>query len=338
MKAKRSSYLFVTMSLLALLIVSMLIAGCTSHGTTATPSTPAPAAASSAAAQSAVPAPAATPAETATAAPVTSAAPGQTETLTVSGSTTVQPIAQDAADAFMKLHPEADIQVSGGGSGVGIQAITAGSVNIGMSSVDLTPAQKAAIKNCVVTTVAQDGIAIIVNPKNTLNQISLSDAAMVYTGKINSWNALNGANVPGTNNNIVLVGRDTSSGTRSYFDSSVLGGASDASTMLQLNSNGAVAQTVAQTPQAIGYISIGFLSPDVKALSLFTTGGQLIPASTTTVADHTYPISRNLYMITQGQPTGLTADYINFILSPDGQKIVANDGYVPLPANQTQTS
>jgi phosphate transport system substrate-binding protein len=266
----------------------------------------------------------------ATVVPATSAA--QQQTLKVSGSTTVQPIAQDAADAFMKLHPEADIQVSGGGSGVGIQAITAGSVNIGMSSVDLTAAQKAAIKNCVVTTVAQDGIAIIVNPKNTLTQISLSDAALIYTGKYNSWSALNGANVPGTNNQIVLVGRDTSSGTRTYFDSTVLGGASPASTMLQLNSNGAVAQTVAQTPQAIGYISIGFLTPDVKALSLFTTGGRLIPASTATVADHTYPISRNLYMITQGQPTGLTADYINFILSPDGQKIVANDGYVTLPA------
>ena len=328
MKAKRSSYLFVTMGLLALLIVSMLIAGCTSTGTTATPSNPVPTATAAPAAQAAAATPVMT-APPATVVPATSAA--QQQTITVSGSTTVQPIAQDAADAFMKLHPEADIQVSGGGSGVGIQAITAGSVNIGMSSVDLTAAQKAAIKNCVVTTVAQDGIAIIVNPANTLNQISLSDAALVYTGKITSWAALNGANVPGTNNNIVLVGRDTSSGTRSYFDSSVLGGASDASTMLQLNSNGAVEQTVAQTPQAIGYVSIGFLSPDVKALSLFTTGGQLIPASTTTVADHTYPISRNLYMITQGQPTGLTADYINFILSPDGQKIVANDGYVPLP-------
>jgi phosphate transport system substrate-binding protein len=272
----------------------------------------------------------------ATVVPATSAA--QQQTITVSGSTTVQPIAQDAADAFMKLHPEADIQVSGGGSGVGIQAITAGSVNIGMSSVDLTAAQKAKIPNCVVSTVAQDGIALIVNPKNTLNQISLSDAALVYMGKYTSWNALNGANVPGTNNNIVLVGRDTSSGTRTYFDQTVLNTGNPANTMLQLNSNGAVEQTVAQTPQAIGYVSIGFLSPDVKALSLFTTGGQLIPASTTTVADHTYPISRNLYMITQGQPTGLTAEYINFILSPAGQKIVANDGYVPLPATQTQTS
>ena len=335
MKAKRSSYLFVTMGLLALLIVSMLIAGCTSTGTTATPSNPVPTATAAPAAQAAAATPVMT-APPATVVPATSAA--QQQTITVSGSTTVQPIAQDAADAFMKLHPEADIQVSGGGSGVGIQAITAGSVNIGMSSVDLTAAQKAAIKNCVVTTVAQDGIAIIVNPANTLNQISLSDAALVYTGKITSWAALNGANVPGTNNNIVLVGRDTSSGTRTYFDQTVLNTGNPANTMLQLNSNGAVEQTVAQTPQAIGYVSIGFLSPDVKALSLFTTGGQLIPASTTTVADHTYPISRNLYMITQGQPTGLTAEYINFILSPAGQKIVANDGYVPLPATQTQTS
>jgi phosphate transport system substrate-binding protein len=336
MNAKRSSYLFVIVSLLALLTVSILIAGCTSNGTTATPSTPVPTAASSAANQAAAPAPAAAPAGTiSTVAPVTSVAPGQTETITVSGSTTVQPIAQDAADAFMKLHPEADIQVSGGGSGVGIQAISAGSVNIGMSSVDLTTAQKAKIPHCVVTTVAQDGIAIIVNPQNTLNQISLSDVASVYTGKYMTWNVLNGANVPGTNNQIVLVGRDTSSGTRTYFDQTVLNNGNPATSMLQLNSNGAVEQTVAQTPQAIGYVSIGFLSPDVKALSLFTNGGVLIPANVATVANHIYPISRNLYMITQGQPTGLTADYINFILSPAGQQIVAKDGYVPLPASQT---
>jgi phosphate transport system substrate-binding protein len=237
----------------------------------------------------------------------------------------------------MKLHPEADVEVSGGGSGVGIQAITAGSVNIGMSSVDLTAAQKAKIPNCVVTTVAQDGIALIVNPQNTLNQISLSDAASIYTGKYTSWSALNGAGVPGTNNQIVLVGRDTSSGTRTYFDQVVDNNKNPAATMLQLNSNGAVEQTVAQTPQAIGYVSIGFLTPDVKALSIFTNGGVLVPANVSTVANHTYPISRNLYMITQGQPTGLVGEYINFILSPAGQQIVAKDGYVPLPAS-SQTS
>jgi phosphate transport system substrate-binding protein len=238
----------------------------------------------------------------------------------------------------MKLNPGADIQVSGGGSGVGIQAITAGSVNIGMSSVDLTAAQKAKIPNCVVTAVAQDGIAIIVNPANTIQYIAPSDIASIYEGKIVTWDQIPGAGVPGTNNQIVLVGRDTSSGTRTYFDQIIGDNGNPAKTMEQLNSNGAVEQAVASTPQAIGYVSIGFLSNTTKAVPLFyNNGAQIITPSAATVANHTYPYSRNLYMITQGQPTGLTADYINFILSPAGQQIVANDGYVPLPAS-SQTS
>jgi len=324
MKTKRSSYVFVTVCLAALLIVSMLVAGCTSNGTTASPAatqTPAAAAATQAAAATAA------PVVTTTTVPTTAAQP---ESISVSGSTTVLPIAQAAADAYEKLHPEANIQVSGGGSGVGVAAVGAKTVDIGMSSAAITKAQMAQYPSFNVITVAHDGIAIIVNPQNTIQYITLDQVSQIYTGKITKWTQLTGASVPNTNNQIVLIGRDSSSGTRTYFDQSVLNNVKPATSMLEQNSNGAVAQSVAQTPGAIGYVSIGYLTPDVKALPIWYNAQSMIMPSQETVSNKTYPISRDLYMITNGQPTGLTKDYIDFILSPAGQKIVSDNGYVPL--------
>jgi len=282
----------------------MFVAGCTSNGTTSTG------------------------ADSATTASSTSSA--QKQTITVTGSTTVLPIAQAAADAYMKLHPEANIQISGGGSGAGIQAIGAKTVDIGMSSRDVTKDELAKYPNFNIVTVAHDGIAIIVNPQNTIQYISLDQVNQTYTGKITKWTQITSANVPNTNNQIVLIGRDSSSGTRTYFDETVLSKATPVKTMLEQNSNGAVAQSVAQTPGAIGYVSIGFLSSDVKALPVLMQNGSTVVPSVGTVKDKTYPVSRDLYMITNGQPTGLTRDYINFILNADGQKIVADQGYVPV--------
>lgn len=316
-----------TVCLAALLLVSMFVAGCTSNGTTSsTASTPADSTqADAAATQVAASATAAAPVTTAV-----STTAAQKQTITVTGSTTVLPIAQAAADAYMKLHPEANIQISGGGSGVGIQSIGAKTVDIGMSSRDVTTAELATYPNFNIVTVAHDGIAVIVNPSNTIQYITLDQINQIYTGKITKWTQITGAEVPNTNNQIVLIGRDSSSGTRSYFDETVLNKATPAKTMLEQNSNGAVAQSVAQTPGAIGYVSIGFLSSDVKALPIWYNFDKIITPSISTVKDKTYPVSRDLYMITNGQPTGLTKDYLDYILSADGQKIVADQGYVPL--------
>jgi len=234
------------------------------------------------------------------------------------------------ADAYMKTHPNADIQISGGGSGVGVQAIGAKTVDIGMSSAAITPAQLKQYPTFNVITIAHDGIAVIVNPQNTIQYITLDQVNQIYTGKITKWTQITGASVPNTNNQIVLIGRDSSSGTRTYFDQSVLNSATPVKTMLEQNSNGAVAQSVAQTPGAIGYVSIGFLSSDVKALPIWYNADKIIAPSISTVKDKTYPVTRDLYMITNGQPTGLTKDYLDYLLGPDGQKIVADQGYVPL--------
>jgi phosphate transport system substrate-binding protein len=250
------------------------------------------------------------------------------QTIKISGSTTVLPIIQKAADQYMATHASADIQISGGGSGAGIQAIGTKTVDIGMSSREVTADEKAKYPAFVITPVAQDGIAVIVNPANEIQYITLAQVQDIYLGKITKWSEITGANVPGTSNQIVIIGRDSASGTRSYFDDTVLAKKTPTKQMLEKNSNGAVLQTIAQTPGSIGYVSIGFVTRDVKALPLWYNADKIIASSLANVKDKSYPVSRDLYVITNGQPSGLTADFIRFILSAEGQKIVAEEGYV----------
>jgi phosphate transport system substrate-binding protein len=332
MNEKRSSILIVAVSLVAVLMLA-LAAGCTANDTSAGAKTAAPATSAAAVVAESSPAGAsAAPAETAPAmvAVTTAASTGQKQTLRISGSTTVLPIVQKAADQYMATHPDADIQVSGGGSGVGIQAIGSKTVDIGMSSREVTAAEMTRYPSFVVTPVAQDGIAVVVNPANTIPYITLDQIKNIYLGKITKWSEITGADVPGTNNQIVIIGRDSASGTRSYFDESVLAKATPTSKMLEKNSNGAVLQTVAQTPGSIGYVSIGFVSSDVRALPIWYNADKVVAPTIGNVKDKTYPVSRDLYIITNGQPAGLTGDFIDYLLSADGQKIVADEGYVTL--------
>ncbi|MHB8163352.1 MAG: phosphate ABC transporter substrate-binding protein [Methanoregula sp.] len=327
MRANRSSSLLITIGLAVLLIAAMAVAGCTDTANKNTPvaapvTTPATVVTAQDAALAANPA---VPA--ATSAPVST---GQKQTIKISGSTTVLPIVQKAADPYMATHPDADIQISGGGSGVGIQAIGAKTVDIGMSSREVTKAEMAKNPGFVVTSVAQDGIAVIVNPANTIQYITLDQIKNIYLGKTTKWTEITGASVPNTNNQIVVIGRDSASGTRTYFDETVLLKATPTNKMLEKNSNGAVLQTVAQTPGSIGYVSIGFVSKDVKALPVWYNAQKIVAPTIDNVKTKTYPVSRDLYIITNGQPSGLTGDFIKYILSPDGQKIVADEGYVTL--------
>lgn len=330
MNAKRSSILIVAVSLIALFMLAVA-AGCTATTTGATAKTAVPTAVPTAASADQAPAAvSATPAATA-AAPAATSAPvstGQKQTIKISGSTTVLPIVQKAADQYMATHPDADIQISGGGSGVGIQAIGAKTVDIGMSSRDVTNAEMTKYPSFVVTTVAQDGIAVVVNPANTIPYITLDQIKNIYLGKTTKWTEITGADVPGTNNQIVVIGRDSASGTRAFFDEHLLAKKTPTAKMLEKNSNGAVLQTVAQTPGSIGYVSIGFVSKDVKALPIWYNADKVIAPNLENVKSRAYPVSRNLYVITNGQPSGLAGDFINYILSADGQKIVADEGYV----------
>jgi phosphate transport system substrate-binding protein len=246
------------------------------------------------------------------------------EKIAVSGSTTVLPIAQAAAEAYMNDHPNADISVSGGGSGAGITAIGQGTVDIGMSSREVKSSEMTQYPDLVIITVAKDALVMIVHPSNVLDSINLTTVKGIYNGTIKNWNGLGGPDTP-----IVMVGRDSASGTRGYFQEYVMKNENSSSSMLEKNSNGAVKETVAQTPGAIGYVGLGYTVGGVKALKL-EVNGTLVEGSSATVLDKSYPASRDLYMITKGPAKGLAKGFIDFILSPAGQKIVQKQDFVPL--------
>jgi phosphate transport system substrate-binding protein len=246
------------------------------------------------------------------------------EKISVSGSTTVLPIAQAVAEAYMRNHSNTDITVSGGGSGAGITAIGQGTVDIGMSSREVKDTEKTQYPDLVITTVAKDALVMIVNPANGLSSINLTAVRGIYNGTIRNWKDLGGSEAA-----IVVVGRDSASGTRSYFQEFVMKNENSTSSMLEKNSNGAVKETVSQTPGAIGYVGLGYTVGDVKALKL-DVNDTLVEGSAGTVLNKTYPASRDLFMITKGAPKGLARSYIDFILSPAGQKIVQEQDFVPL--------
>lgn len=333
MNRKSNVCAFATIGLLVLLVFAMAAAGCTGNEQKTTPApTAAPATQPP---QTAVATPAAT---TPAAASQTTMAPapvsGPKQSIKVSGSTTVLPIVQKAAEVYMSTHPNADIQISGGGSGVGVQQIGEKTVHIGMSSRELSATEKTKYPALVKHVVAKDGIAIIVNKANEIKVISAQNAADIYTGKKVKWSEVFGAGIPGSNQQIVVVGRDSASGTREFFDKApegILQGTAPVKTMLEKNSNGAITQTITQTPGAIGYVSIGFITPDVKAVPIWWNDPNKAVAPTVeAVKSKTYPINRELFVFTNGQPTGLTADFIAFIRSPEGQKIAESEGYVSI--------
>lgn len=252
------------------------------------------------------------------------AAQAETETISVTGSTTVLPIAQIAAEAYMDAHPETDIQVSGGGSSVGVKAVGAGTADIGMASRDLKSSESDTYPDLVQHVVAKDAIAIIVNPSNTASDLSVAQIKSIYLGDVTNWK-----DVGGPDDAIVVVGRDSASGTREYFHSAVMDKEDFTTGQLEKNSNGAVRQTVAQTPGAIGYVGLGYIDASVKAVPV-NTGSTTVDASVETVITGDYPIARGLNMFTVGEPEGLAADYLAFIMSPDGQALVAEEGFVPV--------
>ena len=326
--------MFVTLSLIVLLVSAIAVSGCTDNAKKTSTTTTVPTTSGVTPPQASISTSSGQVSPAASVPTTVSSVSGTKQSIKVSGSTTVLPIAQKAAEVYMATHPNADIQITGGGSGVGVQQIGEKTVDIGMSSRELSATEKTKYPALVRTVVAKDGIAIIVNPANEIKVISADDVKSIYTGKIIKWTQIFGGSVPNTNNQIVVVGRDSASGTREFFDKApegILKGEAPTKSMLEKNSNGAIAQTIAQTPGAIGYVSIGFITPDVKALPIwYNDPNDAITPTRENVLSKKYPINRELFMFTNGQPTGLAKDYIDFILSPDGQKIVDSEGYVSL--------
>ena len=241
-----------------------------------------------------------------------------TETISIAGSTTVLPVAQAAAEEYMNQHSNADIQVSGGGSGVGATSVIGGTADIGMLSRDLKASEKEGntLKEFVV---GKDGIALVGHPSNTVSDLSLEQVKAIYQGTITNWKEVGGADLE-----IVLIGRDSSSGTREFFTEFVLDKEDAAKEMQELNSNGAVAQAVSITPGAIGYVSLEYVDDSLKAFSIAG-----VAPTVDNVISGIYEINRPLLMITNGEPEGLSADYLAFILSEEGQQILKDSGFIP---------
>jgi phosphate transport system substrate-binding protein len=243
--------------------------------------------------------------------------------LTVTGSTTVLPIAEVAATEFMAANPGTKVLVAGVGSSAGIESVSNGTAQIGTSSRDLKPEELKL--GLVDTKIALDAIAVIVNPQNPVTSLTTSQVADIFSGKITNWRELGGPDLE-----IGLVNRDEASGTREAFLKLVLKGGAFDPTAAVLPGTGQVRSVVAQSPIAIGYISLGFVDKTVKALVI-----DGIAPNETTVADGSYPISRLLHFFTKGEPTGLAKAYVDFVMSPAVQdRVVRDAGFLPMSAGR----
>ncbi|MGQ9501546.1 MAG: phosphate ABC transporter substrate-binding protein [Anaerolineae bacterium] len=251
------------------------------------------------------------------------------------GSDTLVNLALAWAENYMRLHPEVRISVTGGGSGTGIAALINGTVDIANASREMKPEEvEKARANGIIPkefVVAYDAIAVLVHPSNPVPGLTLEQISQIYTGRITNWREVGGEDRP-----IVLLSRESNSGTYLYFLEHVvrLGDPNSEllfspDTLLMPSSEGISAE-IRQNPNAIGYDGLGYVTPDQKVLAIAAReGGEYVLPSIETVKKGLYPISRSLYMYTAGEPTGVIKDYIEWIRTK-GQKHVVELGFVPL--------
>jgi len=241
--------------------------------------------------------------------------------ITIVGSTTVQPLAELLGNAFEEMHPGVTITVSGGGSSVGISTIGAGNCDIGTASREITSDEFSRYPNMKDFVIARDGIAIITNTGNTVTNLSKNQVRDIFTGDITNWSEVGGPNA-----SIVVVSREEGSGTRAAFEEMVLASAAMITGLAILQpSNGAVMTTVSTTPNSVGFVSFGYLNDTVKTIAI----NGVEPTAANASAGR-YPIVRPLNMLTDGEPTGVLKDFIDFVMGPQGQAIVSSEGYLSI--------
>jgi phosphate transport system substrate-binding protein len=257
------------------------------------------------------------------------------------GSDTIVNLALAWAEKYQAEHPDVRISVTGGGSGTGIASLINQTVDIANASRKIKDEETAEAKSNGVDPVehiiARDAIAVIVNPENPISQLTLKQISDIYSGKIDNWSEVGGEDRP-----IVRLSRETNSGTHVYFLETVirLGNSKDKTlfsmdTLLLPSSEGIIAE-VRQNPNAIGYDGLGYVPKDLKMIAIAQEqGGSYVLPSIATVNDKSYPIARDLYMYTNGEPTGIVKEYLDWILSPEAQQIVADLGFVPVASDSS---
>jgi phosphate transport system substrate-binding protein len=234
-------------------------------------------------------------------------------TITLGGSTTVQPLAETLSGAFTEIFPNIQVTVTGGGSSVGIKSASDGTLDIGASSRELKSSEEGL--GLFVSVLAYDGIAVITNAAQTVNNLSKEQIKQIFAGQITNWNEVGGADA-----DIVVVSREEGSGTRTAFEELVMGETLITESAILQSSTGALKTAVAGNAKAIGYISMGYLDSSVNAVSIDGVAGTEENAK-----NGSYPIVRPLIYVTLGEPTGIIKKFIDFCLGTAAQAIVAED-------------
>ncbi len=270
--------------------------------------------------------------------PAPEAAPetGAVQTIQNKGSDTIVNLALAWAEAYTARHPEVRIAVTGGGSGTGIAALINGTVDIANASRAMKPEEMERARangvEPVEHVIAADAIAVVVHPSNPVDGLTIDQLSDIFTGKITNWREVGGEDRP-----IVLLSRESNSGTYIYFLEVVVRKGEKENqalfspdTLLMPSSEG-ISNEIRQNPNAIGYDGLGYVTDDQKTLAVAVRAGEpYVLPTVATVKDGSYPIARPLYMYTNGQPTGVIKDYLDWILSDEGQAIVRELGFVPL--------
>jgi phosphate transport system substrate-binding protein len=248
----------------------------------------------------------------------------------IKGSDTMLTLSQKEAEAYKKKNPSSSVSVVGGGSGVGIAALIDGSTDIAMASRSMKMDEKLKMQDAgrayKEVIVAYDALSVVVNPANKVSQLTREQIEGIFTGKIKNWKEVGGDDMP-----IVVYSRETSSGTYEFFKEHVLNRKNYATTVLSMPSTGAIVQSVSQTKGAIGYVGMAYVDNSVKALKVsFDKGKTFVAPSMQAAKDKTYPITRPLYYYYLISKEKQVKPFIDFVLSAEGQKLVKDEGYVPL--------
>ena len=257
------------------------------------------------------------------------------DVIQIKGSDTMVNLGQAWAEEYMNRNPETNIAVTGGGSGTGIAALINGTTTLAQSSREMKPEEKEEVLKSTGKVVKEfqvgmDALAVIVNPSNPLAELSIDQLSGIFTGKIVNWKEVGGPDEP-----ILILSRDRNSGTHVYFLEHVVrkgnakGPEEFAASALMMPSSQAIAQEVARSRASIGYVGLGYVNPGLKPVGIKKdSAAPAVQPSVETAQNGTYPISRPLYIDTAGEPEGKVKEFIDFVLSPEGQEIVRQMDFV----------
>ncbi|MCL2164495.1 MAG: phosphate ABC transporter substrate-binding protein [Oscillospiraceae bacterium] len=248
---------------------------------------------------------------------LSSCANRRTDSVIVAGSTSVQPYAEILAEEYFAKYPDREVDVQGGGSSAGITAVESGAAHIGMSSRNLKESES----HLWSIEIAKDGLAVIVNPGNPVDNLTRTELRDIYSALITNWGELGGPNA-----NIHIITREEGSGTRSAYEELVMGDARITPRAIVQDSNGAVRQLVADDPYSIGFISLGLTGIGEKPVKAIHIDG--VTATRENVINSSYPLYRSFLFIAKSTPEGQVGQFIDFVLSEEGQQILTNEGLI----------